>query len=113
MIIEGSKKHKLGKTFKAGMFIEQDFPLVYPGPQNPRDMWDSGTFVNRTQVRNQAARIMRTRPIFRTWKCEFTVTINKELMDEQSVFQALTITGQQIGICDWRPRFGRFEVSRV
>lgn len=111
--VEGAKKSRLGKTFKSGMFVERDAQLIYPGPQDPVAMWEDGSFTHFCAVRNQAAKIMRTRPVFREWSVVFDVAYNAETLDEQQIYEALDVAGQQVGLGDWRGPYGRFEVERV
>ncbi|WP_237759759.1 hypothetical protein [Pseudomonas aeruginosa] len=56
------------------------------------------------------AKIMRYRPIFLDWACELEVAINTDVLDLQEVKKAIDDSGKLIGVCEYRPRFGRFEV---
>lgn len=57
-----------------------------------------------------ASAVMRTRPRFDNWELEFKLTYATDIIDEDIVDGALELAGQVIGLCDWRPRFGRFTV---
>jgi hypothetical protein len=58
------------------------------------------------------SRVIRTRPIFREWSAELVVKFLPSLLNEKDVRSFLVTAGEQIGLLDWRPRFGRFSVSR-
>ncbi|MNH31240.1 hypothetical protein D3C79_915810 [compost metagenome] len=56
---------------------------------------------------------MRYRPIFLDWACQLEVAINTDVLDLQEVKKAIEDAGKLIGVCEYRPRFGRFEVAYV
>jgi hypothetical protein len=113
MLVMGAKKLKLGGSAKAGVIVESDAPLEYEGPADINKLWLAGKHVHRVAVRVGMARIMRTRPIFRTWSACINVMFDQSVIDEQQIFDIIKAAGQQVGIGDWRPRFGRFEAERV
>ena len=55
---------------------------------------------------------MRTRPIFREWGLEFTAHYDSQLINKDSLVEFVEAAGRA-GLCDGRPRFGRFEVVKV
>ena len=112
MLIAGAKKLKLGPSAKAGLIVEDDSLLTYDGPANINDLHAAGKHAHRVAVRVGTARVMRTRPIFRVWGAEIGVTYDQGVIDESEIMGILKAAGQQVGIGDWRPRFGRFEVAR-
>jgi hypothetical protein len=54
---------------------------------------------------------MRYRPIFRRWSLSATIAINEEVVNVNEVKKAVTDAGALIGLGDYRPRFGRFNVE--
>jgi hypothetical protein len=40
------------------------------------------------------------------------VTYNDSLLNESDVLDLLRLGGEQIGLGDWRPKFGRFVVEQ-
>lgn len=113
MLVMGAKKLKLGGSAKAGLIVEDDAPLEYDGPTDINKLFAAGKHLHRVAVRVGTARVMRTRPIFRVWASRVTVLFDTAVIDEPQVFDILKAAGQQVGIGDWRPRFGRFEAERV
>ena len=71
-----------------------------------------GTYVPPPQRRNKS-RIMRTRPKFPAWALSFELAYQDEIANRSSIEKWLTDAGQFVGLCDYRPRFGRFEVDHV
>lgn len=97
---------KRGKTFKnlinAALVVTPD--KLYLGKKKP-DFIDEH-FVNVS--RNQ---ILRSRPGFNQgWQTEFTLLLLDEQLPKGVVKEILVNAGKFVGIGDWRPRYGRFEV---
>lgn len=113
MLIAGAKKIKQGPAAKAGLIIENDAILIHDGPASIAAMAASGRYTHRVAVRVGTARVMRTRPIFRVWSSEVEISFDSGVIDEPEIFEIIKVAGQQVGIGDWRPRFGRFEAERV
>jgi hypothetical protein len=111
-IVEGAKKAKLGKQAKAGVIVDEDCELEYTGPKDMNKLMSEPRFALRKQARVQQNRVMRTRPIFREWALAFGVEYDPEVMNVEQVLEALIQAGRYVGLGDWRPEFGRFEVVR-
>ena len=101
----------LGKAVAAGLYCGASAVLQHQGPSAIDDLWKDEIFRFRAPVRVKQARVMRTRPIFREWSAEVELHFSPELLDEAQVIELLRVAGRQFGLGDWRPRFGRFEVS--
>jgi hypothetical protein len=51
---------------------------------------------------------MRTRPIFEEWAANVEVMYNPDLVDKAEVIQWMEVAGYEVGLMDWRPKYGRF-----
>ncbi len=60
----------------------------------------------------QRARVVRYRPIFDEWAGNFVIEILNEQLEAEIVNKILVEAGQYQGIGDFRPKFGRFIVTR-
>lgn len=110
----GAKLQKNGVRWKRGaMVLENKVKLLHDGPDTPDALWENPAFVDCRGVKVGAAKLMRYRPIFLNWAAELSVTINTEVLDMQEARKAIEDGGALIGTCEYRPRFGRFEVSYV
>lgn len=110
-IIEGAKKAKLGKAFKSAIAVQDDAVLDYGKQLTPEEMWSKPeAFVDVRGVKVGTSRVMRTRPIFRTWQLMFEVIFDGDQINAENVVQAVSDAGRQVGLCDYRPKFGRFEI---
>jgi len=93
--------------------VREDLRLDYEGPTDPHTLWQDTTFRLRSPVRIGMSKIMRTRPMFREWSSELAVDFLPSLLNPQDVVSFLVTAGEQVGIGDWRPRFGRFWVEEL
>jgi hypothetical protein len=113
-IKNGAKQNKLGKQFAAGVFVLDEAPLEFPDKdKDVKQLWDSGTYTYRCDVKIGTSSVMRTRPKFDTWSTEFTVTFDTRIVNEKDVVKAAEDAGALSGVGDWRPRYGRFEITKV
>jgi hypothetical protein len=110
-IRDGARKSREGKAALAALLVEDNLPLIYDGPRKPDDLWIDNSFHSRVPARVGQARVMRTRPIFRTWSAVAPVQFNDDLLNRAQVLKWLRVSGEQVGLGDWRPKFGRFAVE--
>lgn len=109
----GALKRK-GQSVKRGLIIEQDLvPIDFDGPRDdPEKLFANQAFVDMRTVivKGQKGRVLRTRPIFHDWSLTFSVLIDQAMFDMRDVRELAEMAGRYIGLGDFRPRFGRFEV---
>lgn len=109
-LIGAAKLSKLGTLFKRSVeVVGLEIPLIYNGPKSIESLWDK-KFYDARSVKVGAAKIMRYRPRFNEWSLEFIIQFDEKNIDAHDVKKALIEAGTQIGICDYRPKFGRFDV---
>jgi len=112
MLISAAKKQREGQIAKTAVHVFDPCKLIYKGPKSPEKLWEDESFRLRVAVRVTTSKVMRTRPIFRQWSLPVTITYDEKLVDERLILQWLEIAGNQIGLGDWRPKFGRFTVAK-
>lgn len=110
-LIKGAMKEKRGPAAKAGIIVENNANLEYDGPRDPSELWSEPRFRLRVAARIGQQKVMRTRPRFDPWSAEIFIKYLTSLVNHGEVRDWLATAGEQIGIGDWRPRFGRFSVS--
>ena len=113
MMISAAKKQRKGADFKSGMLIEESPYIEYDGPTNPDELWADERFRIVAGVKVSQSRVMRTRPQFPEWSIRFGVTYIEELLNKRDIIEVATIAGWQIGLCEWRPKFGRFKAEVI
>lgn len=111
MLIKAAKKRREGPAATSGMFVLEHARLEYEGPREADSLWADEQYRHVALVVVQRNRIARTRPIFHEWQAVVKVTYEDELVNESQLDEWFEIAGSQIGIGDWRPRFGRFIVE--
>lgn len=109
-IAEGAKKTKRGKDAKAGVVVFGDFDLEYDGPKSADALWKHGGFLKRAGVRVKQSRVIRSRPMFPQWSVTFDVQWDATIIKSESDVMDIIADAGRVGIGDWRPKFGRFEV---
>lgn len=97
----GRKTYK--EFIKAGCFVEPAFvKMSTPGYE-----------IDTRNVRVQRATIMRARPRFDEWEADFDLVIqNDEQISPEVAKMILERAGEYYGIGDFRPRYGRFTVTK-
>ena len=90
--------------FKAGVVSLTDL-----APLGVKD-WD---YLDRRRVQVQRNGITRVRPAMRKgWKVNFLLQIlTPEYIDQTFLNEVLSSAGRLIGVGDFRPTFGRFQVT--
>jgi hypothetical protein len=108
----GAKLQKLGVHWRRGALVMEDrIKLQHGGPDTPEALWESPANVDCRGVRVGPAKLMRYRPIFTSWSAELSVALNSDVLNPSEAKKAMDDGGSLIGTCEFRPRFGRFEVT--
>jgi hypothetical protein len=112
--IAGAKKFKLGNEAKAGVLCTEAFhPLKYDGPTDVLELYATGKFIDVRRCVVQRNAVMRTRPRFNKWSVDVALMLDTEIIESKQALQAMDAAGRNIGLGDFRPRFGRFEVQKI
>lgn len=109
--IEAARKSRKGKQAQASVICPNNYPLIYKGTKDLEKMWENEDFRLTVGVRIQRAKIMRTRPQFKEWALEFDVVFDDSMLNEKEVRDIVKLAGEIVGLMDWRPKFGRFNVE--
>lgn len=110
-LVKGAMKEKRGPAAKAGILVENNARLEYEGPRDPSALWEDSRFRLRVAAKVGMGKVMRTRPRFDGWSANLVVKFLPSLLNAKEVKDFLITAGEQVGIGDWRPRFGRFVVA--
>ena len=68
-------------------------------------------FRDQRMVKIQTSKVLRTRPIFPNWELTFEVMYLPDVVDESDIDEAINTAGYIIGLAEYRPEYGRFEVT--
>lgn len=113
MLIKSAMKSSEGPIAKSAVFCPEHARLEYEGPRDADGLWADERFRFSMIVRVQQSRVARMRPIFSEWSAVITYQIEPTLVNPNRIAEWLEVGGTQIGIGDWRPRYGRFEAKQL
>ena len=113
--VAGAKKIKMGPQAKAGIIIDKDAVLEYPGMNGGdiKKLYDDKSHVTQDLVVVQRNRIVRTRPIFNEWSVTIEVEFIPDIIQKERIVDLFDQAGLLCGLGDWRPQYGRFSVEEV
>lgn len=109
---------KRGKTYKdlfqANVVVDPlDIPHNIAVPEELDCDADKVLYLDMRPVIIQRSRVVRLRPTFKPgWELSFTINILDDEVPFQMVNDILVQAGKAVGIGDYRPRFGRFMVTK-
>jgi hypothetical protein len=110
-IIEGGKITRNGRQVERALFVtENEIPLLYRGPRDVPGLSADPTFRSSMAVKVGTSRVMRCRPIFQQWSLSTEAELDTELLNMEDFKAIATSAGRVVGLGDYRPRFGRFEI---
>ncbi len=91
--------------FKAGVIVTTEFATL------GKDTWD---YVDRRRALVQRAAITRERPAFLAgWEASFEIMCQTpEYIDRAMLHHVLSNAGRLVGVGDFRPTYGRFQVVK-
>jgi hypothetical protein len=100
--IPGRGKKTYKDAVKGGLLVTPDYIPHKEGTE---------FLIYSVPVAIQKARVMRHRPLIRDWRLTFElVVLDHEMLPIDALRTILDHAGAQVGIGDYRPRFGRFSV---
>ena len=122
--LKAAKRTKNGQKYQSGAMISEDwFPLDYKGqkikikqngqiPVTDLDKYYDN-FKHQAMVKIGAQQVLRTRPIFHDWSIVMMVIIDEQVFDERTMQSIVEDAGRFVGLCEKRPRLGRFTVEKI
>jgi len=109
-IVAAARKTKKGKVMLSAIFATKNTILNFQGEQDLIKRFDNSEYRYTVSVCIQRARIMRTRPIFRNWSANIEIEYDNEQINLSELKDIIKTSGD-VGIMDYRPKFGRFKVE--
>jgi hypothetical protein len=104
---EGKKSYK--DICKSGIVVEPFEPLLLTSKGLQQTTWDS---IDARRVVIQRAAVVRWRPLFSIgWKLRFVLQILDDNNLSSVTLKEILEKAGTIGIGDYRPRFGRFQIT--
>lgn len=115
-IYDAAKAFKLGEQVKRAFFSEDpDFvaPILIDGETVSCDAYlDDPAHIDYRPAKVGTAKVMRARPcILPGWEAKLTFELLEEVMDLRDLAPVFERAGSLVGLGDWRPNFGRYEIE--
>ena len=108
-IREGAKARRKGKDIVKGFMCEDMMiPLDIGESLTKEQLKADFRFRDVRAMRVMSARVMRTRPRFNMWNLVFTASYDEKIIDFGTLVDAVEYAGQYVGLCDSRPKYGKF-----
>lgn len=112
--IQGQRGKTYKDLFKGNVFTSPD--AILHGVKVPDELdtdADKQLYLDCRPVVIQRARVVRIRPCFKPgWKLDFEISVLDDQVPANVVNEVLSLAGRTVGVGDFRPRFGRFMISR-
>jgi hypothetical protein len=98
--------------FKAGILVLPDLLMLKRPDGEPYATWD---FTDTRRVVVSQSAVSRTRPgVEPGWRLDADIQVLvPDLIGMPLLRDVLANAGAVVGLCDFRPRFGRFQISRA
>lgn len=112
------RKGRIAKQ-QSALTIKPDYiPLIVPDgtPKTKEGLWNDP---NQRYSDVKIGRIKKTssvllcRPRFDKWGLNFKVSYNESKFDKAEVLALLELAGREVGLCDYRGRYGMFTVAEA
>lgn len=104
-----------GKDTGFGLQVMPDkIPLLYDGPRSMDGLWDDKKFSDfRVGKMKTGSSVNLMRPRFDIWSLKFQIVYDEKVFNDNTVKDMLISGGQKVGLCDYRPKYGRYEVISI
>lgn len=110
-LVEAAKLTKRGRHVERGVVVTDEMLVLgYSGPRDIDGLWADKNHVSRLSVGVTTSRVMRTRPKFAQWALEADLIVDTGQLDFADIEDISETAGLMIGLGDYRPRYGRFDV---
>ncbi len=108
-IRNGAKVNRKGKDIEKYVNVTDLYiPFDYGENLSKEELIQNYEYRDTRIMVINRSRILRTRPRFDQWNITFNLMYNEEKLDLDTVVNAIEYAGQYVGLCDSRPKYGKF-----
>lgn len=108
-IINGAKAYKKGKDIEKYCDVTDLYiPFDYGENLTKEELIANYEYRDTRAMTVNRAKIMRTRPRFDQWNITFNFRYDETKIDLDTVVNAIEYAGMYVGLCDSRPKYGKF-----
>lgn len=113
-IRNGGKANKKGKDIEKYVnVIDLYIPFNYGENLTKEQLIKSYEYRDNRIMVISRNRVPVTRPRFDQWNITFNLSYNEEKIDLDEIIDAMEYSGQYVGLCDSRPKYGKFVITTV
>ena len=107
----GAKQIRQGKMMQCGVMTLGLPRIEHDGPADLEKLYANPRYRDCRGVVVSGRRIMRMRPCFPVWALNLQIQYHPSVVDAEQIERWLVDAGTLSGLCDFRPRYGRFTVE--
>lgn len=108
-IQNGAKANKKGKDIQKYVDVKDLYiPFNYGEDLTLDELVSKYEYRDTRPMNVQRSKVIRTRPRFDQWNITFTLVYNEDKIDLDTIVNAIEYAGQYVGLCDSRPKYGKF-----
>lgn len=108
-IVNGAKVNRKGKDFQKYVTVTDLYiPFNYGENLTKEELIQNYEYRDTRIMTVSRSRVMRTRPRFDQWNITFNLMYDESHMDIDTIVNAMEYAGAYVGLCDSRPKYGKF-----
>lgn len=108
-LINGAKANKKGKDIQKYCDVTDLYiPFDYGENLTKKELIANYEYRDTRPMTVMRAKVIRTRPRFDQWKITFNLQYHEDKIDIDTIVNAMEYAGQYVGLCDSRPKYGKF-----
>ena len=108
-LVNGGKQFKKGKDIQKYVNVNDLYiPFNYGENLSKEQLIADYKYRDVRAMNVQRSKVNRTRPRFDKWEITFTMIYDEERIDIETIVNSMEYAGQYVGLCDSRPRYGKF-----
>lgn len=108
-LINGAKANRKGTDFQKYCDVtDLCVPLSYGENLSLEELIADYRYRDTRVMNVQRAKVLRTRPRFNQWQITFNLRYDENRMDLATIINAMDYAGSFVGLCDSRPKYGKF-----
>lgn len=113
-LLASAKMFKQGVLFKQAITMYDDATFTFQHSKlKPMELYEFKQYIDQRTVKVGQAKTMRCRPYFREWESIFTLFYDDAKLNREDVINIVKNAGMYVGIGDYRPKYGRFDVEVI
>lgn len=110
-IINGAKANRKGTDVEKYCNVSDIYiPFEYGENLTKEELIANYDYRDTRPMNVMRNKVMRTRPRFDKWSITFHFNYDEERIDFQTIVNAMEYAGAYVGLCDSRPKYGKFVV---